>query len=225
MTLKRITLWAVLHRALKNATSSRKGDWGHAIRVMLVLAGMGYGGFGLYHGTPDRGDFNSAYPSYEQLESATGMLVQGRNRRFSYYLFEPTEKPYIPVFRNGRLMTDKPVLYVEDDYTLSQPFEEWGWYGKWAGYGDDNYNLIPHFVTIKYFRMQSGAIWIAELSNRGHLLLDYEHREKGFALRKQDQYELDRSSAIVLLLAVLALTWIVFEAYAQLKRENQDGNE
>jgi hypothetical protein len=220
VTLKRITLWAVLLRALKNATSSRKGDWGHAIRVMLVLAGIGYGGFGLYHGTPDRKDFKSAYPAYGQLETASGMLVEERTRRTSYFLLEETDKPAAPVIRDHRLITDKPVIPIVSDYTLYTPLRDQGW-KETSG----SFSYIPHFVSVKYFRLPSHWAWIAELEYEGKTLINYEQRKKDFALRKQDQVKRDRRAAIVVLLAALAFTWIVFEAYVQLKRKNQNGNK
>lgn len=219
VTPKKITLLAVLLRALKNATSSRKGDWGHAIRVMTVLAGLGYGGFGLYYGMPIRNDFKSVYPAYEKLESASGWLVLNRIRRQpDYFLLEVTDRLIRPTVKDEKLITDRPVLIITSDYTLYQPMDRLGW-------KDGTYHFTPHYVSIKYFLLPSGWVWIAELNHEGKTLIDYEQRKNDFALITQDQIEGDRKAAIILLLAILTFLWIAFEAYLQLKRENKLGNK
>lgn len=218
MTSKRITLWAALQRALKNATSSRKGDWGHAIRIMVVLAGIGYGGFGLYHGTPDRKDFKSEYPAYGQLETASGMLVEERTRRTSYFVLEITDKSNTPAFRDYRLVTDKPVLPIITNYTLKKPLRDMGW-------GEGGTPITPHFVSIKYFHLPSNWVWVAELTYDGKTLIDYEQRKADFSVHDEIRRDLDRNSLIAIFLSGAAIFWIVLEAYIQLKREKQDGSE
>lgn len=220
MTTRKITLWVVILRALKNATSSRKGDWGHAIRVMTVLAGLGYGGFGLYHGTIDREDFDSTYPAYGQLETVSGMLVEERTRRTSFFVLEVTDKPTAPVIRDYRLITDKPVIPIISDYTLTNPLRDQGWKEN-----SGSFSYVPHFVSIKYFRLPSRWAWVAELKYEGRTLISYEQRKADFNVRREMRRNLDSESRIALFLATAALLWIIFEAYAQLKRENQDGNE
>lgn len=218
VTSMRIILRDVLQGALKNATSSRKGDWGHAIRVMVVLAGLGYGGSGLYHGTPDRNDFKSAYPAYGQLETASGMLVEERTRRTSYFVLEVTDKPNTPAFRDYRLVTDKPVLPIITNHTLKNPLRDMGW-------EEEGAPITPHFVSIKYFRLPSSRAWVAELKYGGETLINYEQRKADFSVYHEIRRDLDRGSFIALFLSVAAIIWIVVEAYIQLKRENQNGNQ
>lgn len=214
VTSGRVNLTGVLLRALKNATSSRKGDWGHAFRVLLLLVGASYGWFGLYHGKASRDDFHSAYPAYEQLETASGMLVEESTRRTSYLLLEVTDKPAAPKLVGSRLVTDKPVLPIVTNYTLTDILYDMGWATR-------GYPITPHFVSIKYFRLPSNWVWVAELKYDGKILLDYERRKSGFLVFREIQKDRDRRSVIALLLAVAASIWIVFEAYIQVKRENQ----
>lgn len=218
VTSGRVNLTGVLLRALKNATSPRKGDWGHAIRVLLLLVGASYGWFGLYHGKASRDDFRTAYPAYEQLETATGMLIEERTRKTSYLLLEVTDKPATPKVVRSRLVTDKPVLPIITNYTLTNILDDMGW----ATRGDP---ITPHFVSIKYFRLPSNWVWVAELEYNGKILLDYERRKSDFYISREIRSNSDRRSLIALLLAVAATIWIIFEAYVQMKRENRDGNE
>lgn len=218
MTSGRVNLTGVLLRALKNATSSRKGDWGHAIRVMLILFGISFGGIGLYYGETGRDDFRSAYPPYEQLETARGMLVEESTRRTRYLLLEVTDKPGTPKVVGSRLVTDKPVLPIITNYTLRNILYDMGWATR-------GYPITPHFVSIKYFRLPSNWVWVAELKYEGKTLINYEQRKSDFYVSGEIQSNSDRRSIIALLLAAAATIWIVFEAYIQMKRENQNGNE
>lgn len=187
---------------------------------MAVLTGLGMGGFSFYYSTQNRNDFASAYPAYEKLEMASGMLLQERTRRTSFFVLEVTDKPAAPVIRNYRLITDKPVISIVSDYTLTKSLQEWGW-KETSG----SFSYIPHFVSIKYFRVPSGRVWIAELNYDGKTLIDYEQRKDDFSLRRQDQMDKVRTDFVFILISAVAFIWIGFEAYAQLKWENKNGNK
>lgn len=208
---REITLWGVVLRTAANLFSSRKGDWWHAIRVMIVIAGIGYGGFGLYYGETDRVDLNSDYPRYEQLQIATGMLIRVHTRRTNFLLLEVTGLPKAPVMNNHQIITKNPVIHILSDFTLYNPLERLGWF--------KNGEFIPHFVTIKYFYLSSGRACVAELVSSGKILINYEQRRIDFDTRHSIQDRLDKECIAAILMGILALTWMFFEAHKQLKRE------
>jgi|GEM_PF-6182021 len=205
----------LLERALKNMTSSRKGDWGHVLRVMMILCGLCYGCFGLFWGTSDREDFMFDYPSYEALKTASGMLLEVRTRRTSSLVLEVDESSSSPVIRDGQLITTKIVIPFVSDFSLREPLEALGW--------ERQYDIAPHFVSVKYFLLPSGRYWLAELSADKEVVLDYENRKSGFSMRREMRQGLDMEYIFALFIGAAAFAWMLVEAGRQLKREALHG--
>lgn len=211
----KICFAGLLKRALKNMITPRKGDWGHALRVMAILGCLGFGGGGLLFGAFDRNDLMFDYPPYEVLKTATGMLLEVRTRRTSTLLLEVDEIPSSPVIRDSQLTTNKPVIRFVSDFTLRKPLETLGWEAQ----GD----IEPRFVSVKYFSLPSGRYWLAELCAGKEVVLNYENRKAGFAARREMRRSLDMECIVALLIGISAFAWMLFEARSQLKRESVYG--
>jgi len=203
---------ALLKRALKNMISPRKGGWGHALRVMAILSGLGFGGFGLLFGSADRNDLSLDYPPYETLKTATGMLLEVRTRRTSYLVLEVDDVPSSPVVRDHQLITSKPVIAFVSDFTVRKPLKSLGW--------EVQNNIAPHFVSAKYFSLPSGRHWLAELGVGKEVVLNYEDRKTGFATRREMRWSLDTECMFALFMGISAFAWVLVEARSQLRRES-----
>lgn len=207
-----ISFGAVLLRAARNACTPRQGDWAHALRVLLVLTGIGYGGFGLYHTAPSRNDAKSIYPAYEQLEVSSGELILVITRRFDNFVLKPADWPSSTSLTKETRARNH--LSIVTDYSLRRPLIDQGWEVK--------QKFTPHFVTIKYFRLPSQRIWLAEISHKGKVLIDYEQRKSDFLDWRKRRDDMDTEDYISILAAAVALMWIIFEAFNQVKQESKN---
>lgn len=202
MTSIHITPWSVFIQALKNMTSARKGNWSHAIRVTLLVVSIGYGAFGLYYFSPETKDFATDYPAYELLKSAQGTLIEVRTRRTSYLTL---------------LGSDKSVIPIRTNYTLTAPLRT-------AGFYDEKHDFVPRHVHIRWFLLPGTKwAWVAELDVGEKILISYEQRKLNFLESARIRSSQQKESFVAALIGLVVLVWFLVEAYLQLKQRNTHG--
>lgn len=193
----RITPWQVLIQAAKNMTAARKGDWGHAFRVVLFLGSIGYGWLGLYVYGPEAGDYSYEYPTYAQLESAQGMLTEVRTRRTSYLVL---------------LVGNESAIPLKTNFTLTNPLRD-------AGFYDAQHNFVRQQVQIRWFEMPvTKWAWVAELKFKGETLVSYEQRRLDFATSARIRETLNNEYLVAIVIGLVVLVWYLVEAYRQIKK-------
>lgn len=206
----------VVMRVISNLTSSRKGNWRHATRVIIILTGFTYGIFGLHYGKLDRADVNVEYPRHDELKIATGFLTKKHTRHTSFYVLNIVNIPTSQGVNDPRTVTKNSIINILSDFTLSKPIEQLGW--------EANGEFTPHLVTVKYFILPSQRAWIADLVSDGRVLINYEQRKIDFYTRRSIRNRLDMEYVAAILLATMALVWMYVEARKQLKQGERNSN-
>lgn len=206
----------IVMRVVSNLTSSRKGNWWHAIRVISILTGFTYGIFGLHYGKLDRADVNVEYPRYDDLKIVTGVLTKKYTRRTSFFVLNVVDIPTSQGVNDLQAVTKNSTINILSDFTLFEPIERLGW--------GANGDFSPHFVTVKYFTLPSQRVWVADLASGGDILINYEQRKIDFYTRRSIRNRLDMEYVAAILLATMVLVWMFFEARKQLKQGEQNGN-
>lgn len=151
-------------------TIKHKGSWPHALRalgffslpILLIFYGLVV--------KIDSDDFSVDYPSYNELNIDTGALkfVKYAKRQFDL----------------GLIKSDGNNIHIQRQYHYFTGIDTW--------YKDQNNNFnrkLAYPVTIRWFPLAHGSVWIAEIEREGEIVVSYSKGKEAFYALKQRNKE------------------------------------
>lgn len=153
-------------------TIKHKGSWPHALRALgFVVILPGWLIIGGLSAKIDYDDYATSFPSYQELRTDSGTL--------KYLKYAKRQ------FNLGLIKSDGSNIHIQRRYQYFSGIVSW--------YEDKDGILnrdLSYPVTIKWFPLSHGSVWIAEIERDGKIVVPYAKGKEAFnALIEKNETE------------------------------------